>query len=564
MLHTYEAIAVSTSVRLATMLASAELAASLLFAPAARTDSMADLWLYRRPSDGLFLLNYLVQSNSSDQHCPPPTLCSWNGVSSGVSSDGVHFKDLGVVLRKDCAGGQRHASESGPQAPNCATWMGSGSVWPLLGSTADADDEWVMNFSQEYDCQDACPGGANSSSCNCQSMFFATSKDLLSWIPVSPNAEQHPSPLVFKYDTTKYFTPASNPESSRWDCMSAIPRPGGGYYAYWTASPISAPGSCHGPQTLPKNWTRSCGAGFGESGDGLHWRALPSPGPTYASAELGGVAVVNGSVWMLFDEGHLFRAASPAGPFLPVEENFDFLDQSVGVGFPRIWGSVYTGSSTLTLLTHNQMLRTTTYAALIKRVELGSDGVLRAVWWNGNDILRGDPLAILPTPAPDGAGANLTFNRTSCMGPCLTQGLWLEGTLAPGQTSGVWLQTNSAHTGLAGVAFVFDAHTDFGIFKMGIVDSPSAAENDTNILPTVVNRSMQIPSDHNLTFRLVVRNSWTEASMVEYYVNDVLGQAFSIGSRGAPVAAASRLSGVFSTVGGARVEAVHRLTLPLQ
>ena len=84
------------------------------------------------------------------------------------------------------------------------------------------------------------------------------------------------------------------------------------------------------------------------------------------------------------------------------------------------------------------------------------------------------------------------------------------------------------------------------------------------ILPTAVNQSMQRPSDHNLTFRLVVRNSWTQASMVEYYVNDVLGQAFSIGSRGASVAAASRLSGAFSTVGGARVEAVHRLTLPLQ
>eukprot|EP01052_Picozoa_sp_SAG31_P025424 SAG31_NODE_2227_length_6148_cov_5.268309_11_plen_94_part_00 len=55
-------------VRLAALLlASMDLAPSLLFAPASRTDSMADLWLYRRASDGLFLLNYLVQSNSSDQ-----------------------------------------------------------------------------------------------------------------------------------------------------------------------------------------------------------------------------------------------------------------------------------------------------------------------------------------------------------------------------------------------------------------------------------------------------------------------------------------------------------------
>ena len=559
------AIGTSAAAQLPLLLALLELASSLLFTPASRTDVMADLWLYRRPSDGMYLLNYLVQSNSSDQHCPPPTWCSWNGVSSAVSSDGVHFKDLGVVLRKDCAGGQRHASESGPQAANCATWLGSGSVWPLLRNTtalsgaeaeaetedAAADDEWVMNFSQEYDCQESCQGGVNSSACNCQSMFFATSKDLLTWTPVSPNAEQQPSPLVFKYDSRHYFTAGTNPQQSRWDCMSAIAKPGGGYYAYWTASPISSAGSCHGPQTAPPNWTRSCGAGMGESEDGLHWRALPSPGPTYASAELGGVAVVNGSVWMLFDEGHLFRAESPLGPFVPAEKNFDFLDQSVGVGFPRFWGSVYTGSSNVTLLTHNQMLRTTAYAALTKQVEVGADGVLRAVYWSGNDVLRGEALTIAPSAprsaqsapaaaaggaaAAAAAAAAVDLNRTSCIGQCLTSGLWIEGKLAPGELSGVWLQLADQSSQQQrqqqrqhqqrqhqhqqhqqpGVAFMFDARASAGgVFRMGVVASPAAAANGT-ALPTVVDRAMQeVATDTALTFKLVMRNSWTEASMV--------------------------------------------------
>eukprot|EP01052_Picozoa_sp_SAG31_P025422 SAG31_NODE_2227_length_6148_cov_5.268309_9_plen_245_part_00 len=241
-----------------------------------------------------------------------------------------------------------------------------------------------------------------------------------------------------------------------------------------------------------------------------------------------------------------------------------FLDQSVGVGFPRFWGSVYTGGNNLTLLTHNQMLRTTTYAALIKQVELGTDGVLRAVWWKGNDILRGAPLTILPSQVP--ANGQITFNRTSCVESCLTSGLWMEGSLAHGRSSGVWLQANSsAETNLRrGIAFVFDARTDIGIFRMGAAASPAAVVNDTTTLPTVVNRSMQIRSGESLRFRLVVRNSWTEASMVEYYVNGVLGQAFSVGNRGASVAAASRLSGLFAAVGGARVDAVHKLTLPPQ
>jgi hypothetical protein len=693
--------------------ASARSARALLFTPQSRTDYMADLWLYRDPRSGSFLLNYLVQSNSTDEHCAPPTWCAWNGVSSAWSNDGVHFTDLGVVLRKDCAGGQQHASERGPQAPDCATWLGSGSVWPLLngnrsqgvsgrsadgaGGDEEAEQEWVMNYSQEYDCQESCssadnglspsaaaarsksppqqplqpqvqpprasgwvvqnntdyphnapdgpgvvgpymkadnasacaeaclqikdcaaiswngpgsqnsdhccnfkcdttpsmapqlgqqgivvrPGGklcpppkpapppprppsstgagTNSSRCNCQSIFFATSKDLRSWTPVSPDAERHPSTAVFKYAPQLYFTAGANAHQSRWDCMSAIHRPGGGYYAYWTASPISKAGSCDKTTVRPPG-PDSCGAGFGESDDGLNWRALPSPGPTYASAELGGVAVVGGLVWMLFDQGHLFRATSPHGPFVPTSANFDFLDQSVGVGFPRFWGAVYTGDANLTLLTHNQMLRTTTYAALTKKVEVGADGVLRVVWWEGNDALRGAPLPVTPSRVP---GVPAATNTTSCIHECLTSGLWLDGALSrKAALSGVWLQTTSAATNTtSGVAFMFDTGTVDGLFRMGVL--PSATANAT-ALRTVVDRAMrQVAPGHEApTFRLVVRNSYTDAAMVEFYVNGVLGQAFSVGIRGAAASAAARLTGAFAVIGGAELTAVHRLTLP--
>ena len=102
-------------------------------------------------------------------------------------------------------------------------WLGSGSVWKKL-PTAQADkaaeeeaaeeDEWIMNYrfapvtstclfsklrsfsslccaccSQEYDCE---PAG------KCQSIFFSTSKDLVNWTPVAPDAQRTNSSLVFK------------------------------------------------------------------------------------------------------------------------------------------------------------------------------------------------------------------------------------------------------------------------------------------------------------------------------------------------------------------------------
>ena len=259
---------------------------------------------------------------------------------------------------------------------------------------------------------------------------------------------------------------------------------------------------------------------------------------------------------MLFDEGHLFRSKAPSGPFVPADKNFVFLDQSVGVGFPRLWGEVHTGDPAVTLLTHNQLLRTTTYAALTKRVVLSADGVLRAVWWEQNELLRGESLAVVP----ETGGAH---NATTCRELCLTSGMMLEGEMRHGSSSGIWFETQSStNNATSGASFLFATSADSGsgIFRMGLLSSPT----DNATLGTVVDRAMTVAPAQQIRFRLVVRNSWTDASMVEFYVNDVLGQAFSIGNRGAPASAAGRLTGVFATVGGASVSSAHKLTLPEQ
>ena len=153
------------------------------------------------------------------------------------------------------------------------------------------------------------------------------------------------------------------------------------------------------------------------------------------------------------------------------------------------------------------------------------------------------------------------YYSTSCDEVCLTSGMLLEGTMAVGSLSGVWFQTRLLSNATSGAAFLFDARTTGGIFHF-IRFAPLATGNGTGV--KVIDRSMRLEHGQAPKFRLVVRNSWTHASMIEFYVNDVLGQAFSLGIRGAQASTAALLTGVFSLINGANITAIHELTLPRQ
>ena len=82
----------------------------LAFAPQDPQDAMWDTWIYKNPRGG-WMLNYLAKHHSR----------AWNAVSTAMSTDGAHWSDLGVSIRKDCS-----------NKTDCAVWLGSGSVWKHL------------------------------------------------------------------------------------------------------------------------------------------------------------------------------------------------------------------------------------------------------------------------------------------------------------------------------------------------------------------------------------------------------------------------------------------------
>ena len=236
-----------------------------------------------------------------------------------------------------------------------------------------------MNFSEEYDCD---TGKGHS----CQSIFFATSKDLLTWtrLPFAPPPANDSN--VFKYG--EGYT-----VGGRWDCIATVPKPGspGEFYGYWTASPEG-----HG------------GAGVGETIDqtGYHWRALPPITAGMPNAEVGSTVVINGKYYMLYHGGHLYTSDNPIQGYVADPVNPDFHTDGNGVAFSRLWNVQGQTENETVLLTHQWVVRggseSMIYLAPIKEAKVGADGTLRAMWWSGNEKLKGSSIELNPGSAHKG------------------------------------------------------------------------------------------------------------------------------------------------------------------
>jgi hypothetical protein len=319
----------------------------------------------------------------------------------------------------------------------------------------------------------------------------------------------------FKSDPTWYETWPQDPRA-RWDNIYAFDRPGGGYYGCWAANPKGRPGF-----------------GFGESLDGVHWTALEPPVVENAGhGEVGAVEYINGQYYMLYGGGRIsITADRPQGPWRPLLKNPNLL---MGDAY---FARFYPTPNELLINHHsylhdypNDSYNGTTCFAPLKRAAVDSEGILRLQYWEGNDHLKGKPLAI-GNPKPAEANSGLVLLERS-FDPC--QGFMVEGTLRPGAALPKQLpyppgpvQPFPGHLDLGGVYLEWESGRGVAAFvdracagEIGIMDAegnfwrPGGTERRDYML------------GDSARFRLLVKES-----MAEFYVDDIFLRAFSLPSR---------------------------------
>ena len=407
------------------------------------TGNMWDVWLHHH--EDTYFLYYLANVGENRWR--------WDNISMATSLDGVHWTEKGPILKK---------------TPG-AKWMGTGSTWK--SPTFDKDGKFYMNFSEEI-------GGR-------QNIYFAESTDLLHWTRLKGEEYR------FVQNEQWYE------KNGRWDCIWTIPKPGGGLYGYWTASPDRS-----------KKDAADGIFGFGESLDGVHWKALAPPKVVddEQKGEVGAVEKIGDKYYMLF--GHYpamttLVADRPEGPFRKVKKNYKVLTG-------HTYFSRFFRHPEGMLACHFTQGRDVQVSfAPIKDVRIDHEGTLRFGWWKGNEKMKHRPIAVEKPVDSNGAVALLgnTFDTK--------QGIIIEGTLRLPKAKdsarcGVYIEcTNDLGAGL-----LIDST---GVAELG----PMKADGTGFKAEKPVDREMTFRSP--AIFRLLVKGS-----LMEFYLDDILIESFAL------------------------------------
>ena len=402
-----------------------------------QTGNMWDTWLYLH--EGIYYLYYLAKPRDP-----------WDNVSMATSPDGVHWKEIGRVLSMGRG----------------VTWMGTGSTWK--SPHFEKDGKFFMNFSEWKGPR--------------QTIFFAESKDLVHWTRLGNEYE-------FVQDERWYE------KNGRWDCIWTIPRPGGGYYGYWTATPKAETGGQFG---------------FGESLDGITWKALAPPKVTGAGkGEVGAIEKIGGRYYMMFGTGGTMVtlvAERPEGPFRAARKNFCLLAGHTYFSrfFPTPDG---------VLVNHHSIARDgQVYFGSLKATVIDDEGTLRLTWWKGNEKMKHHAVEAKVPPGREAPSALTMFEN----GFDTSAGLILEGTLKlpaakDSQPVGLFISQDEG----AGMAILVHAS---GVTEFGPMRSEGAGfhaehrvDREWRFGPTV-------------RFRLLLKGS-----LLEFYLDDLLMQCYSLG-----------------------------------
>ena len=377
-------------------------------------------------------------------------LGKWNGISTATSTDGVHWEEIGKVI----------------SIAQGAKWLGTGSTWKSLNF--DNDGKFFMNFSEWRGPR--------------QTIFFAESKDLVNWARL-------PVEYEFKQDERWYK------KNGRWDCIWTVPRPGGGLYGYWTASPK--------PETGGR-------FGFGQTLDGVKWEALEPPKVHgVGHGEVGAVEKIGQKYYMMFGTGGrmvTLTADKPEGPFYAAKKNFSFLSG-------HTYFSRFFQSPEGLLANHHAIARNgQVYFSLLKSTLFDEQGTMRLGWWKGNDRLKDDAQSIIlrepsPKAGPVVAMLDETLNADV--------GVIIEGHMTlPQDKDAKPVGLYVSHGGAQGTAIL--VHVD-GCVELGTMQADGTGFE----VEKKVDRQMDF--GHTVAFRLVLK-----VSLLEFYLNDVLIECYSL------------------------------------
>ena len=375
----------------------------------------------------------------------------WDNISLATSTDCVHWTEQGPILKK---------SET-------ANWMGTGSTWK--SPNFDEDQSFYMNFSEEIGDR--------------QNIYFAASKDLINWNRLEGEDYR------FVQDEQWYQ------KKGRWDCIWTLAKAGGGLYGYWTACPIS----------------NESKFGFGESEDGIHWKALEPPkvsGIDREHSEVGAVEKIGNKYYMLM--GNYFPymvtliADEPHGPFLPAQKNFNLLTGHTY--FCRF----FSHPSGTMLVCHFIMTRFGEVSfAPLKVARVDDEGTLRLGWWEGNEPMKHNAVSLVQT---DDLETDIVFLKDKLD---TSTGIILEGHLCLPNSkeeprSGVFIECKDG----IDYAVLFD---HLGKAEVGVMQkSDLAFETEKSI-------DREILFDQNPRFRLLLKGE-----LMEFYLDDILIESFAL------------------------------------
>lgn len=439
-------------------------ASAFTFIPDREKGALWDVWVFHA-NDTYYLFYDFV---------PPGRGITAFAVAT--SKDGVHWKDHGPTVHK----------------PYYTRGIGSGFTWK--SPDFERDGKYQCNMSLRKD--------------GLPTIVIAESTDLFNW-KIRDNVYYRPDARW--YDSKK----------GRWDCISSVLRPGGGYYGYCTATAKDGDIWC---------------IGFGETLDGIHWKSLAPPDIAWGKwkkfdamcVELGGAEFINGKYYLMINLSHAkgggshmltFSSDKPEGPFVLAKKNPEVVYGDVHFSrFGRSPNEILVVQHYLTQETGSggagwKNNWDTAYMAPLKEAIVDQEGILRLGYWKGNESLKGKEVPV-ETPSLQNTFVllNHSFN--------VNKGFVLEGTIklpqeGEKQLPGIYLESGEERPtviqatakGTSRIGTVRKDGSDFQLRKSKIVwCGPAEVDREMTFGPAV-------------RFRLLVRKS-----MLEFYMDDILFQ----------------------------------------